>query len=257
MQKIAVIKCGGSIVDDLSDDFFNNIKTLQENGIKPVIVHGGGPAIQKMLDELDIEFSFIDGLRTTSAAAMDVVEMVLSGQINNAITRKLNKAGIQAAGFSGSDAHLITCTPIDFPTYGYVGEVNTVNAAFLEQITAQNIVPVIVPIATGQGDERYNVNADTAAGAVAQATGAGELIFVTDVPGVMQEGELRQSASEKEIEELIDTGVIDGGMIPKVKAALSCLSDSLQYVMIADVNQVVGKAGFTGTRITNRKEAAH
>ncbi|SFD44435.1 N-acetylglutamate kinase [Lentibacillus persicus] len=255
MQEIAVIKCGGSIVDDLSDQFFHNIKTLQQNGVQPVIVHGGGPAIQKMLDTLEIDFSFIDGLRTTSEAAMDIVEMVLSGQINNLITRKLNQAGIQAAGFSGSDAHLIQCKPIDFATYGYVGEVTAVNARFLEKISSRGTVPVIAPIALSQDGERYNVNADTAAGAIAQAAGAGELVFVTDVPGIIENGALRQSTSESEIEALISEGVIDGGMIPKVKAALSCLSDSLQHVMIADANQVMGQDGFTGTRITKNEGA--
>ncbi|SFA84033.1 N-acetylglutamate kinase [Lentibacillus halodurans] len=255
MAEIAVIKCGGSIVDGLSEQFFHNIATLQQNGVKPIIVHGGGPAIQKLLDKLGVPFTFINGLRTTSAAAMNVVEMVLSGQINNTITRKLNVSGIQAVGLSGSDANLITAVPKNFQIYGYVGDVVDVNTLFLERILEQEIVPVIAPIAAGKNADRYNVNADTAAGAIAQATGAGKLIFVTDVPGIIKEEGLLHSASEAEIEDLIVRGVIHGGMIPKVKAAIACLNHNLHNVMIADANQVINDAGFTGTMITKSGEA--
>src|SRR5699024_7293302 len=140
MTEIAVIKCGGSIIDSLSDRFFENIRQLQRNDVKPIIVHGGGPAIKLMLEKLDVPFTFIDGLRTTSAKAMDVVEMVLSGHVNNAITRQMNASGIQAAGVSGSDANLITCVPKDFQTYGYVGNVVGVNAAFLSSYIDHIIV---------------------------------------------------------------------------------------------------------------------
>ncbi|TFJ94366.1 acetylglutamate kinase [Lentibacillus salicampi] len=255
MSEIAVIKCGGSIIDNLSARFFENIQQLQQNGIKPIVVHGGGPAIKNMLEKLDVPFAFIDGLRTTSAAAMDVVEMVLSGHVNNAITRKMSAAGIRGAGFSGSDANLLTCVPKDFQTYGYVGDIVDVNAAFLESLLEQHIVPVVAPIAVGKDGDRYNVNADTAAGNIAKAMNADKLIFVTDVPGIMQDGGLVPSATEVQIEELIDKGIIHGGMVPKVKAALACLNDDLQDVMIADANQAISAAGFTGTMINQSEEA--
>ncbi|WP_010530242.1 acetylglutamate kinase [Lentibacillus jeotgali] len=255
MSEIAVIKCGGSIIDSLSDGFFENIRQLQRNGVKPIIVHGGGPAIKDMLEKLGVAFSFIDGLRTTSAAAMDIVEMVLSGHVNNAITRHMNAAGIQAAGFSGSDANLITCVPKDFQTYGYVGDVVDVNNVFLQSQLEQHIVPVVAPIAVGEDGDSYNVNADTAAGNIAESMNAEKLIFVTDVPGIMQDGELVRSATRVQIEGLIDKGIIHGGMIPKVKAALACLNDDLQNVMIADANQAISDAGFTGTMIKRSEEA--
>ncbi|HLS08376.1 acetylglutamate kinase [Lentibacillus sp.] len=255
MAEIAVIKCGGSIVDELSDQFFNNVAKLMKNGIKPIIVHGGGPAIRKQLDQLNVPYTFINGLRTTTKEAMDVVEMVLTGHVNNAITRKMNASGIQSAGFSGSDANLMTCVPKDFETYGYVGDVVEVNAVFLERLLAQHIVPVIAPIAVDKKGDSYNVNADTAAAAIAQGTGAEKLIFVTDVQGVMKGGKLLQSATSTEIEDLIVKGIIYGGMIPKVKAAVACLNKNLQNVMIADANQVMSDSGFTGTIIRHSREA--
>lgn len=255
MNEIAVIKCGGSIIDNLSERFFENIQQLQQSGMKPIVVHGGGAAIKDMLDKLCVPFTFIDGLRTTSTEAMDVVEMVLSGHVNNAITRQMNAAGIQAAGFSGSDANLITCVPKDFQTYGYVGDVVGVNASFLESLLEQHIVPVIAPIAVGMDGYIYNVNADTAAGNLAESISAGKLIFMTDVPGVMQDGKLLASVTETQIEELITKGIIYGGMIPKVKAALACLNENLQHVMIADAHQTISNTGFTGTIIKRSKEA--
>lgn len=255
MLEVAVIKCGGSIIDGLSERFFENIKQLQRNGVKPIVVHGGGPAIKDMLEKLGVPFTFIDGLRTTSAEAMDVVEMVLSGHVNSAITRQMNAAGIQAAGFSGSDANLITCVPKDFQTYGYVGDVVSVKAVFLENLLEQNIVPVVAPIAVGEDGDSYNVNADTAAGNVASTMKAEKLIFVTDVPGILQDGGLLPSVTDAQIGELIAKGIIHGGMIPKVKAALACLNDDLQHVMIADANQMISDNGFTGTMIKRSEEA--
>ncbi|GGJ99802.1 acetylglutamate kinase [Lentibacillus kapialis] len=255
MHDIVVIKCGGSIIDRLSDQFFNNIRQLQRRGVKPIIVHGGGPAIKNMLEQLDVPFTFIDGLRTTSAEAIDVVEMVLSGHVNNAITRHMNAVGVQATGLSGSDARLITCVPKDFQTYGYVGDVVNVNTDFLENLLHQHIVPVIAPIAVGEDGNSYNVNADTVAGNIAEAMDAGKLIFVTDVPGIMHDGGLLPSATKADIKGLIDQGVIHGGMIPKVKAALACLSEDLQHVMIADANQAISDAGFAGTMIRQTEEA--
>jgi len=237
MSEIIVLKCGGSIIDTLSERFFANIKNLQEAGLKPIIVHGGGPAIEEMLTDLQIKSEFIDGLRKTTKPVMDVVEMVLTGMVNNEITRKLNDYGIQSIGLNGSDAQLLNAKPKDFEKLGYVGEVTDVNVDFLNSLLDTGVVPVITPIAIGKDGQRYNINADTAAGAVASAVAAKQLIFVTDVPGILQDNELLEYVTEEEINEMIKDGTIYGGMIPKVEAALSSLSEELQEAMIVDGNQ--------------------
>jgi acetylglutamate kinase len=239
MSEIIVLKCGGSIIDTLSASFFANIKTLQESGLKPIIVHGGGPAIEEMLTDLQIETEFIDGLRKTTEQVMDVVEMVLTGIVNNEITRKLNDEGIQSIGLSGSDVQLLKAKPKDFEKFGYVGEVTDVNVEFLQGLLDSNVVPVITPIALGNDGERYNINADTAAGAIAAAVAAKQLIFVTDVPGILRENKLLECVTEEEINQMIQVGTIYGGMIPKVEAALSSLNEDLQEAMIIDGNQSV------------------
>lgn len=239
MRKIIVLKCGGSTIDHLSDDFFENIVTLQKAGFQPVLVHGGGPAIQEMLTTQQIETTFVDGLRKTTQPVMDVVEMILTGVVNNAIVRRLNDAGIQSVGLSGSDAHLLTAEAKDFERYGYVGDVAAVNETLLHQLIDLGVVPVIAPIALGKEGTRYNINADIAAGAVAKALTAKQLIFVTDVPGIMVDNRLLPTVNEQQVMALIDTGVIYGGMIPKVEAALTSLSEDLQEVMIMDGNQSV------------------
>lgn len=239
VDDIIVLKCGGSIIDQLSESFFVNIRNLQEKGFKPIIVHGGGPAIGHMLEELQIESEFINGLRRTTKPVMDVVEMVLTGVVSNEITRRLNEEDIQSVGLSGSDADLLKAKPKDFGSLGYVGEVTEVNVAVLKRLIDINIVPVITPIGIGENGTRYNINADTAAGAVAKALAAKQLIFVTDVPGIMVNQELLESVTEEDVNEMIHTGKIYGGMIPKVEAAFSSLSGGLQEAMIVDGNQSV------------------
>lgn len=227
-----VLKCGGSSINELSDEFFKNIQALRDAGLKPVIVHGGGPAIKDMLEKLDIEFEFIDGLRKTTEAMMDVVEMVLSGHVNPALTRRVNQTGIKAAGVSG----VLEATPINYERYGFVGEVTHVDTAYIEQLLELDIVPVISPIAIGADEKRYNVNADTAAGAVAAALNAKQLIFVTDVPGILKDGDLLETVTIQDIEAMIEDGTIYGGMIPKVKAAMKGLS-IVKEVMIVNGKQ--------------------
>lgn len=239
MKDVIVLKCGGSIMKNLTDRFFTNIKTLQKSGLKPIIVHGGGPEIKAMLDQLQIETEFVNGLRKTTSEVMDVVEMVLSGAVNNELVRKLNKAGITSIGLSGSDANLFEAVPKDFKNLGYVGEMTRVNISFLFNLLDQGIVPVIAPIAVGKDGVRYNVNADTVAGEVAKAVVAKQLIFVTDVPGIMKEGVLLDTVTEDEIKMFITNGIIHGGMIPKVEAALLSLNDYLEEAMIVDGNQAV------------------
>lgn len=242
MDDIVVLKCGGSMIDSLSDSFFENIKSLQESGLKPIIVHGGGPAIKTMLDKQQIPSEFVDGLRKTTKPVLEVVEMVLTGMVMNSLVRKLNDSGINALGMSGSDANLIQVKALNFEKYGYVGEVTKVNTSLIESIIELGIVPVIAPIGLCVEGTRYNVNADTAAGAVGKALNAEQLVFITDVPGILKDDELLEATSEDEINDMIESGIIHGGMIPKVKAAVDCLGDSMDEAMIVDGNQAVIKS---------------
>lgn len=234
LEPIIVLKCGGSSIDDLSDDFFENISTMIQAGTKPVIVHGGGPAIKDMLEKLAIKFEFVDGLRKTTEPMMEIVEMVLSGSVNPKLVRRVNETGINALGVSGTNMKILEGTAIDYDKYGLVGEVTAVNTGLLQQLIAADIVPIISPIALGADGKTYNVNADTAAGAVASALAAEQLIFVTDVPGILQDGTLIEEVTVAEIEELIAQEVIYGGMIPKVKAAMKGLLGNVQEVMIVN-----------------------
>lgn len=250
-EQIVVLKCGGSSIDDLSDTFFYNLKSLMTAGIKPVIVHGGGPAIQRLLDQLNIESEFVDGLRKTTEEMMDVVEMVLVGKVNPAFTRRVNAMGISAVGISGSDMNLLQADAINFDRYGFVGEVSEVNTDYIHQLLEAGIVPVISPIAIGKDQKRYNINADTAAGAVASALHAKQLIFVTDVPGILKDDKLLESVTTEEVDQFIADGTIYGGMIPKVKAAVSGLMGNVDEVMIVNgkKSELMNKTTFAGTTI--------
>ena len=254
-----VMKCGGSTLASLPGAFFEDLRDLQENGPLPVIVHGGGPAINEMLGKLGIESRFVNGLRVTDEAVLDVVEMVLAGQINSEIVRKLNASGARAIGLSGTDGMLLKARPVDHHAeIGYVGEVVGVNTALIRGVAEMGYLPVIAPIGIDESGQRYNINADTAAGAVASALGASTMIVVTDVPGIMREidGEKRvlPEVSFAQIEEMIASGEIYGGMIPKVRAAMSCLTGDVKEVRIVDGAEprVLSRAireGNLGTRI--------
>jgi len=258
LEKIIVFKCGGSSVDELSTQFFTNIHSLMEEGWKPVIVHGGGPAIQNMLEKLNITFEFVDGLRKTTAPMMEVVEMILTGEINPQLTRKLNKNGIKAVGISGSDYNLLKAKPINKEKYGQVGEVSEVNANYIKTILEEKIVPVISPVAIGKDYSTYNINADTAAGAIASALGAKRLVFVTDVPGILKDEKLLEKVTENEISTMIESGIIYGGMIPKVKAALHGLQGNVPEVMIINGknSEPMINGQLKGTTITNKTGVA-
>lgn len=234
MRNIIVLKCGGSTVGALSDQFYHSIAALKEAGMQPIIVHGGGPEIKKQLNRLSIKSEFVDGLRRTTKPIMELVEMVLSGKVNKEIVRKLTSCGIAAIGLSGSDGALLTATPLDYERYGLVGNVDKVNQSFLLSLLDLGIVPVIAPIAPGEDGRTYNINADTAAGAIARELRAKQLVFVTDVPGVMKKGQLVDSISSAAVEKMIDSGIIYGGMIPKVKAAIASLHGGLNEAVIMD-----------------------
>lgn len=255
-KKIIVFKCGGSSVAELSKQFFENMHILMEEGWQPVIVHGGGPAIQQLLEQLAIPFEFIDGLRKTTDDMMDVVEMVLTGQINPSLVRKISEHGMKAVGISGSDMHLLKAVPLNKEKYGLVGEVSQVNTDIIHRLIEENIIPVISPVAIDEEGNRYNINADTAAGAVASALEADQLTFVTDVPGILHADELLEVATKTEIEALISSGVIYGGMIPKVKAAMKGLHGNVKEVMIVNgkESQLTADNTLRGTTITLEAE---
>lgn len=237
--KLFVMKCGGSTLAALPNSFYEQLHQLQEDGTVPVIVHGGGPAISGMLDKLGIESEFIGGLRKTDEAVLDVVEMVLAGQINKQIVRRLTQVGAKAIGLSGTDGGLIQAEPVpNAAQVGFVGDVTHVNASLLTGLVDLNHMPVIAPVGLDRAGQRYNINADTAAGAVAAYLGSEQLIVVTDVPGIMRNGPegkvVLPVVTTEEVEAMIESGDIYGGMIPKVQAAMKCLEGGVQEVVIAD-----------------------
>ncbi|MFD1706632.1 acetylglutamate kinase [Siminovitchia sediminis] len=259
MKDIIVIKCGGSMIDSLTDEFYKSMKTLKDNGLQPVIVHGGGPAINQMLQNLEIESEFHNGLRKTTAEVMDVVEMVLSGSMTNTLVRNLTAHGLQALGLTGFDGSLLKAKAKNFEHLGYVGEITEVNKDFLLNIISMGIIPVISPLAAGtDGHSSYNINADTAAGNIAVALNARKLLFVTDVPGVLKDQELIEHASVKEIQKFIDDGIITGGMVPKVMAAIDSLDGGMSDVMIVSgKTSLLDGEKLVGTTIYKQLEAVY
>lgn len=234
-----VMKCGGSTLAALPEAFFADLRSLQEEGMIPVIVHGGGPAISETLTKLGIETEFVNGLRKTNEAVLDVVEMVLSGQINKEIVRKLQQAGAKALGLSGVDGRLIQAKPVaNAAEVGLVGDVTHVNAEIVQGIVSMGYIPVIAPVGIDGAAQRYNINADTAAGAVASHIGVDRMIVVTDVPGIMKEvagvKTVLPVVTVRDIEDMIASGDIYGGMIPKVRAAIQCIQGDVQEVVIVN-----------------------
>jgi acetylglutamate kinase len=254
MKNIVVIKCGGSTIETLADEFFNSVKRLQDEGYAPVIVHGGGPAIKRMLTRLNVRSEFVDGLRKTDEQVMNVVEMVLSGSVNKTLVRKLDQAGLHAIGLSGCDCHLIEATPRNQEKLGFVGEVANVNTGLILDLLERGIVPVIAPVGISASGDCYNINADTAAGAIALHLGAEKLLFVTDVPGILRDGVLIETTTESEIRDFIADGTIYGGMIPKVEAALKSLQGDLQEVMITSADAEIVKDGKLIGTVIQKKE---
>lgn len=258
MDHAIVIKCGGSTVDQLTKEFYEGIGFLQQSGLKPVIVHGGGPAIEKVLNALGTQTEFVDGLRKTSAEVLEAVEMALSGIVSNSIVRSLGKCGLLAAGLNGCDGRLICAEALDLARLGLVGDIKEVNTGLLLSMLDMGVVPVISPIAFGLDEhDCYNVNADTAAGAVAEALGAERMVIITDVPGVLDKrGKVMASATESELLCYMNEGVITGGMIPKVKAALGSLQGGVKEVVITNGRSGwAGTEGLSGTAILKTMEA--
>ncbi len=231
-----VIKLGGHAMgsDAAMEDFARDVVLMRHVGVNPVIVHGGGPMINAMLDKLQITSEFKDGKRVTDAATMEVVEMVLAGLVNKRIVQAINHQGGRAIGLSGKDAHLITCTPTN-PELGFVGTPQAVNPQVLRDLAEKEYIPVIAPLGTGQGGETFNINGDTAAGAVAAALKADRLLLLTDVAGVKNdEGEVVTELSAAQIRSLTEEGVIAGGMIPKTETALAAIEGGVRAAVILD-----------------------
>ena len=257
MNDVIVVKCGGSTLQQLSDQFFLSMKQLKEQTMTPVIVHGGGPEINALLEKLEVESEFVNGLRKTTSEVLEVVEMVLTGKVNKFLVTKLQLAGVTSLGLSGCDGALLKSVAINQEELGFVGEVIGVDDHFLQKLLSINIVPVIAPVGLGDEGTHFNINADTAAAAIADSLSAQKMVFVTDVDGIMKGNELQKVVSVSEIEEMIDDGTIYGGMIPKVKGAIKCLQGNIEEVFIINgkADNLMSDGELVGTKIVKTKEA--
>lgn len=244
-----VVKYGGhAMVDNnLSNAFGHDIALLKQVGINPIVVHGGGPQINKMLDRMDVKTTFVDGLRITNEAIIDVIEMVLAGTVNKQVATLINQAGALAVGISGKDGGLIEAQKLikhvwDEATkrekvldLGLVGEPVRIDPRVLYALSGSGLIPVIAPIGVDKQGQTYNINADIAAGAIAGAVRASRLFMLTDVPGVLdKDGNLIAELTEAEAKEAIASGVISGGMIPKIETCLEAVKAGAQAAVIMD-----------------------
>jgi acetylglutamate kinase len=237
--KTFVIKYGGSaqINPQLKDKFAQDILLMYLTGIKIVIVHGGGKKINSTLERMQIESEFIDGLRVTCDKTMEVVEMVLAGNINKEITTLLNEHGAKALGITGKDASLLKAKAKDDGKYGFVGEITNIENGVIHKLLDEKFIPVIAPIASGEdiGHIGYNINADLAASKIASSLNAEKIIFMTDIPGVLDKDKnLFDTLSSKQIKKLKKDGTISGGMIPKVDACTESINGGVKKAHIID-----------------------
>ncbi|OIP82882.1 MAG: acetylglutamate kinase [Rhodobacterales bacterium CG2_30_65_12] len=231
-----VIKFGGNAMGDDAEmaSFARDIVLMRQVGVNPVVVHGGGPMINEMLKRLKVQSHFIHGKRVTDAATMEVVEMVLAGTVNKRIVQAINSEGGRAVGLTGKDANLMICDQTD-PDLGFVGTPSEIDTTVLTKLAEAEIIPVIAPIGMGRGGETYNINGDTAAGAVAAALKADRLLLLTDVEGVKDaSGMVMTDLTSQQILDLTATGVIAGGMIPKTETALHAIDGGVRAVVILD-----------------------
>lgn len=233
---IVVIKFGGHAMgdDDAMDSFARDIVLMKQVNLNPVIVHGGGPMINKMLDRLDIKSEFVNGKRISDEKTVEVVEMVLSGRINKKIVQAINGQGGKAVGLSGKDANLMVCEKAE-PDMGFVGEPSEIDPGVLETLFAADFIPVVAPLGAGRNGETFNVNGDTAAGAIAAALNADRLLLLTDVAGVKDaNGEVLTQMTPDNVLAMTKSGVIAGGMIPKTETALAAINGGVRAVVILD-----------------------
>ena len=233
---IIVIKLGGHamVSDEALETFARDVVLMRQVGINPVIVHGGGPMINSMLDKLNIESEFIDGKRVTDSETISVVEMVLSGNVNKKIVQAINNQDGRAVGLSGKDAKLITCVQ-DKPELGLVGTPKDVNPDVIFNLFENDMIPVIAPLGSGIDGETLNINGDTVSGAIAAALKADRLLLLTDVSGVQdKDGSIITELNSNQIKNWINEGIISGGMIPKTETALMALEGGVRGVVILD-----------------------
>lgn len=231
-----VIKLGGHAMgsDEAMDEFARDVALMRQVGVNPVIVHGGGPMINDMLDRLNIQSEFKNGKRVTDAPTMEVVEMVLSGLVNSRIVQAISEQGGRAVGLSGKDSGLIICEPED-PELGLVGKPVKIDPRILRDLAEKDIIPVIAPLGMGLDGETFNINGDTAAGAIAAALQADRLLLLTDVAGVKNaEGDVLTELTASQINAMIADGSIAGGMIPKTQTALDALAGGVRAAVILD-----------------------
>lgn len=247
--KTIVVKFGGNAMTDtaLQNSFARDIVLMKLVGMNPIIVHGGGPQIGNLLDKLDIKSSFVEGMRVTDSATMDVVEMVLGASVNKQIVGLINSNGGQAIGVTGKDGNLIQAKKLQFKSsspemkadeiidIGHVGEVKSINRAVIDLLVNSDFIPVIAPIGVGDDGASYNINADLVAGKVAEVLQAEKLILLTNVAGLQDKnGEVLTGLTTKRVDELIEDGTIYGGMLPKISCALDAVKAGVVSSHIID-----------------------
>jgi len=234
--KTVVVKYGGHAMGEGGASFAPDVVLLRQVGINPIVVHGGGPQINKMLDRLGIKSNFVNGLRVTDAETMEVVEMVLAGTINKQLVAAINRAGGCAIGLCGKDGNLLIAKKLTRNgELGFVGEPERIDAGVLAGFRTAEMIPVIAPIGVGTAGETYNINADTVAGAVAAAAKAARFLLLTDVPGVLDaDKKLIPELTAGEARRLIADGTISGGMIPKVETCLEAVDGGVEAAVILD-----------------------
>ncbi|MFN2362263.1 MAG: acetylglutamate kinase [Marinobacter sp.] len=247
--KTVVIKYGGNAMEneELKSSFARDVVLMKLVGINPIVVHGGGPQIGELLERLNIKSEFVNGMRVTDSETMDVVEMVLGGQVNKQIVSLINSHGGTAVGLTGKDANLIRARKLEVMNrspelerpeiidIGHVGEVDSVNVEVIEMLTRSNVIPVIAPIGVGPDGMSYNINADLVAGKVAEAMKAEKLILLTNVSGLKsKDGKVLTGLTAKQVNELIEDGTIHGGMLPKIRCALNAVENGVRTSHIID-----------------------
>lgn len=242
--KTIVIKYGGNAMTDekLKKNFAHDVVLLKQVGINPVIVHGGGPQIGNVLEQIGKESEFIEGMRVTDTETMDVVEMVLGGLVNKQIVNNINQAGGRAVGLTGKDGNLITAEKLELRNsaseaidLGQVGTVKKINPSIVELLDSEKFIPVIAPIGVGENGESYNINADVVAGELAAVLKAERLLLLTNTSGVLdKQGSLVTGLNKSHVKELTDDGTIQGGMLPKIQCALDAVDAGTESACIID-----------------------
>lgn len=244
--KIVVVKYGGNAMTDekLKQSFARDVVLLKLVGLNPVVVHGGGPQIEQLLARVGKKGEFVQGMRVTDAETMDIVEMVLAGQVNKEIVELINHAGGRAVGLTGQDGGLIRARrmkiaskdkPDEEIDIGQVGEIERIDPGIIQTLTANGFIPVIAPIGSGEEGETYNINADVVAGKVAEVLKAEKLVLLTNTPGVLDKsGKLLTGLSARQIDDLFADGTISGGMLPKISSALDAAKAGVNSVHIVD-----------------------